>query len=89
MKQRDVYMVRKLMVTAKPMEESQRHKLFQTRWVILGKVFDLIIDSGSQENIICKEVVKKLQLPVEKHPTPYPVGWIKTIAKRYIEYLFQ
>ena len=29
------------------------------------------------ENIIGREAVKKLGIPVEKHPNPYTLGWIK------------
>ena len=65
-----VYVVRKLFLSPKPTEENQRHKLFLTRCAILGKTFDLIIDNGSLENIIGREVIEKLHLPVEKHPTP-------------------
>src|SRR5262249_10205409 len=56
-------------------------QLFRTRCTIDGRVFDLIVDSGSCENIIGREVVKQLGLPIEKHPSPYTIGWIKAAEK--------
>ncbi|PKI44143.1 hypothetical protein CRG98_035487 [Punica granatum] len=69
--------IRKLMLASKQEDESQRNKLFRTFCLIKSRPFIVIIDSGSQENIIGKTVVEKLKLPVEKHPNPYSIGWIK------------
>ena len=44
-------------------------------------MFDLIVDSGGTKNIISRGVVKQLQLPVEKHPNPYTMGWIKSTER--------
>ncbi|XP_031402603.1 uncharacterized protein LOC116212173 [Punica granatum] len=74
------YMVRKLMLAPKQEDQSQRNKLFRTRCNIHSCTFNLIIDSGSQENIIGRAVVEKLGLPVEKHPNPYSIGWIKSVG---------
>ena len=41
-----------------------------------GKVFDVIIDNGSIENIVSKEVGEKLKLATEKRPQPYKILWI-------------
>jgi hypothetical protein len=41
------------------------------------KVCDVIIDSGSSENIISKNMVAKLGLKTERHPSPYKIGWIR------------
>ena len=38
----------------------------------------MVIDSGSMENIIRNEVVKKLGIHVEKYPNPYMLRWIKS-----------
>jgi len=35
-----------------------------------------LFDSGSQSNLISKDLVKKLKLEVVPHHKPYPLGWI-------------
>ena len=72
------YVMRKLMLTHKQEESTQRHQLFKTRCTINDKMFELIIDSGSFENIISREAVRELKLPMEKHPHLYTIRWIKT-----------
>ncbi|PKI72271.1 hypothetical protein CRG98_007345 [Punica granatum] len=74
------YMVRKLMLTLKQEDQFQRNKIFHTRCNIHSSTFSLIIDSGSQENIIGRAMVEKLELPVEKHPNPYSISWIKSVG---------
>ena len=37
---------------------------------------DTLFDSGSQANIISKDLVKQLKLETIPHPKPYPLGWI-------------
>ena len=68
-------------MTPKQEEDNQHHQLFWTRCTISGKLFELIINSGSCENIISREAVKLLGLPVEKHPNTYAIGWIKVAEK--------
>ena len=58
------------MLTHKQEDNTQRHQLFRSRCTIKNKLFQLIIDSGSFENIIGREVVRELKFPVEKHPQP-------------------
>ena len=72
--------VRKLMLSSKCSDETQHHKLFSTRCTVQGSLCDLIIDSGSRENIISKDVVERLQLEVENHPNPYAIRWIKEVG---------
>ena len=62
------YVVRKLMLAHKQEEKTQHHQLFRTRCTINNKLFELIIDSGNFENIISREVMRVLKLPIEKHP---------------------
>ncbi|KAF2320130.1 hypothetical protein GH714_024104 [Hevea brasiliensis] len=52
-----VYVVRKLMLSPKVEDNTQRHKLFHTRCMVNGKIFNLIIDGGNQENIISQGAV--------------------------------
>ena len=75
------YVIRRLMLTPKQEDNTQRHQLFRTRCMIGRRVFDLIVDSGSSENISSRNVVRKLQLPVEKHHNPYTIGRIKAAEK--------
>lgn len=42
-----------------------------------GKGCSFIIDSGSYENIVSEEAVRKLALPSECHLTPYNLAWLK------------
>ena len=67
---------RELLSPREPLN-SQRHNIFRTRCTIKGKVCDVIIDSGSCENIVSKALVKTLELTTEKHLNPYKIGWIK------------
>ena len=55
--------------------------MFRTRGTINDRLFELIIDNGSFENIISREVVRELKLLVKKHPHPYTIGWIKVTKK--------
>ena len=55
--------------------------MFRTRCTINDKLFELIIDSGSFQNLISREAMRELKLPIEKHPHPYTIGWIKAAEK--------
>ena len=53
----------------------------------MGKVYQVIVDSGSCENMFSKEMVEKLNLRCETHPHPYRIAWFEkgnedTINKR-------
>ena len=63
-----------LLAPKEPKKPSQRHTLFCTRCVVHQKIFDVIIDSGSTENIVSRDIVHRLNLPTTKHPNPYKIG---------------
>ena len=53
---------------------------FRTRCIAQGSLCGLIIDNGSKENIISKDVVERLQLEMKTNPSPYAIGWIKEVG---------
>lgn len=42
-----------------------------------GKICNVIIDGGSCENCVPKEVIDKLKLKAEPHQYPYSISWFK------------
>ncbi|GJY83359.1 transposon ty3-I gag-pol polyprotein [Tanacetum coccineum] len=73
--------IRRIMLTPKVNEQSQRHNLFKTRCFIHQKIFDVIIDGGSTKNTISRDIVQRLKLPIEKHQNPYRIRWIKSVGE--------
>ena len=66
-----------------------RTNIFQTRCTSGGKVCQVIVDGGSCENMVSKEMVDKLNLQCEKLPRPYRIAWFKKgsevrIDKRFL-----
>lgn len=65
-------------VLLKPQKENQelvqRGALFKFKCKSKGKCCSLIIDSGSMNNIVAREMVDKLDLKRIKHPSPYKVS---------------
>ena len=47
------------------------NNIFHTRCTSHGKVFDVIIDGGSCENVVVAIMVEKLKLEIENHPQPH------------------
>ncbi|KAJ9553571.1 hypothetical protein OSB04_017616 [Centaurea solstitialis] len=54
-----------------------RTNIFRTMCTAKGKVCSVIIDSGSCENMVATSMVEKLGLPIQDHPDPYQVTWLK------------
>ena len=55
--------------------------MFHIRVVINHEKVETLFDSGSQENLISKSLVKKLGLEVKPHSKPYLLGWIHDKVK--------
>ncbi|XP_039160932.1 uncharacterized protein LOC120289682 [Eucalyptus grandis] len=72
--------VRRLLLAPRR-EDTQRNSLFHARCTVNSKVCNVIIDSGSCENIVSKALVDHLQLKTELHPSPYTIGWIRKWAE--------
>ncbi|XP_021298790.1 uncharacterized protein LOC110427566 [Herrania umbratica] len=53
------------------------HNIFYTRCTSQGKVCNIIIDSGSCENVVANYMVEKLKLPTEVYPHPYKLQWLR------------
>lgn len=68
-------LIRRAMYTPKVKTDERwlRTKIFRTRCTSGGKVCNVIIDSGSCENMVSKEMVEKLNLKCEKDPRPAPL----------------
>jgi hypothetical protein len=58
------------------LEEKEMNNLFHVNIQIKKMNIDALFNSGSQDNIIAADLVKKLGLEVHGHPSPYPLGWV-------------
>nr|GMD29224.1 transposon Ty3-I Gag-Pol polyprotein [Ipomoea batatas] len=72
--------VQRLLYSTEKNNPAQRNNIFRAHCSVLGKVCKLIIDNGSCDNIVSKELVQRLGLPTEPHPKPYKLGWIKEVT---------
>jgi hypothetical protein len=54
----------------------QRNSLFRIACKTKEKVCKVIIDSGSTNNLVSTEMVKKLELETIAHLKPYKVSWL-------------
>ena len=57
-------------------EPPQRNTLFRTNYKSHGKVCKVVIDSGSTENLVSKEMLDKLKLEKIPYPNPSHVSWL-------------
>ena len=62
--------------TKEAAEPAQRKTLFRSVCKFQGKCCQLVIDSGSTDNLVSTEVIQKLKLKTREHPTPYKVSWL-------------
>lgn len=65
------YVLQRLLLAPKTKIPHQWHTLFKSRCTINGKIYSVIIDSGINENIVPRKLVKALNLKTEPHPNPY------------------
>ena len=63
--------------TKEVVERIQRKTLFKSVCKVQGKCCQLVIDSGSTDNLVSTEVIEKLKLKTREHPTPYKVSWLQ------------
>jgi hypothetical protein len=72
-------MMHKVLLTLeKEVEDSaQRTRLFRTACKTKDRVCKAIVDSGSIDNLVSTEMVKKLELETTHHPSPYKVSWLQ------------
>jgi hypothetical protein len=50
--------------------------IFHTRVAHGDKSLNVIIDNGSEMDVVSLDAVRKLKLATEKHPQPYKVSWV-------------
>ena len=66
---------RSLHIMSTQEEHWLRKNIFHTRCTTAGNVCDVIIDSGSCENVVSNYMVEKLKMPTQSHPHPYKLQW--------------
>jgi hypothetical protein len=71
-------MMRKVLMKPKKevREPVHRNSLFRTASKTRDRVWKVIIDSGSTDNLVSKEMVEKLKLETTAHLNPYKVSWL-------------
>ena len=58
-------------------EDWLRINIFYMTCSIGRRVYSMIIDGGSCENVVSQKVVDKLRLATQDHPHPYKLSWFK------------
>jgi hypothetical protein len=59
-----------------PTDHEEGDHLYHSHMWVKGTPLHFIIDSGSHNNLISVEVIKKLGLSTTQHPQPYKIGWL-------------
>ncbi|XP_020702760.1 uncharacterized protein LOC110114275, partial [Dendrobium catenatum] len=72
-----VCVIQKLLFAPRVADKSQRNRIFKTKGTIIGKVCDVLVDSGCTENVVSKAAVLTLQLKTSPNTHPYKVSWVK------------
>jgi len=58
-------------------QNSSTQPLFTHNFQINNSLALLIVDNGSQKNLVSQELVDRLQLTTTPHPKPYHLGWVR------------
>jgi hypothetical protein len=61
--------------------DERRSELFHIRVVTKHTKVETLFDTGSQVNLISKEIVNKLGLTTRPYQKSYPLGWVHDNAK--------
>ena len=56
------------------LDSCQRTNFFKTWCKSGGKIYKVIVDGGSIDNLVAEEMVQKLGLKRMRHPYPYRIG---------------
>ena len=67
-------MAQRVLFRDRTLEPCQRSNLFKTHCKSGGKVCNVIVDSGSTNNLVVEQIVQKLDLNRVKHTCPYKIG---------------
>lgn len=66
-----------LWISSKNYSVNNKNCLFTLNCYIKLKLAKIIIDNGSQKNLISWHLVEEIQCPTLAHPNPYNIGWFK------------
>ena len=59
-----------------PKDLEEEEHLFHSHMWVKHSPLQFIVNSGSQKNLISKEVVKRLGFSTTAHPQSYTIGWL-------------
>ena len=59
------------------LEADWRKSVFRTKCKCKDKVYKVIVDGGSTDNLVSTKMVQKLQLTCIPKPHPYSISWLK------------
>jgi hypothetical protein len=65
-------------------EKLQRHNLFNMFLIVKDYRVGTIIDTGSYNNLVSSDLVKKLGLTTRAHPKPYHLEWFNNSGKAMV-----
>ena len=74
--ERGKVLINERVLLSSEIEPRQRRSFFCTRCKCEGKFCDVIVDSGSTDNLVLEVMVSKLKLKRKTHPQPYWISWM-------------